>query len=561
MKLKNLMVAICAFFALGFSNLRANEVVDFNDTKEVESSDIAASNANSSNVDQVVADNKTTEKPQVKSASIDNVPGSKVAKEGEAIAKFKYVRKKNKAAQNNKISAADSKNAKSVSSKLSNPAKEIEEAKNAAAKYNLKSEDEDVAKNDDDLKDPRFSQTSDADLKKLLDLAISNSPDVQEKFFNKEESENLVKQADGSVLPVLSANVSAGKQYRSVARSSSTNLTAKELSLGLHQNVFGEGRSDDVKINKSVVSSKRYELEQVKNLVALATIEAYLNVVRYRMIAKVQQDSIDSHSETLEKTKSRLDAGLMRASDLFLTQARTESARSNLTSVNSQLKRSIAELYRYTNSDVSKQNLSDIDGPKSLPKSFDDAWKIVLDSNPIIKAKSHEIETSNFLKKKQDLSLYPSVSVDLQAKKSYDSDGVEGAQKDLSAMLNMKYQFNFGNELYNSKAAGSRLSAKRYEYQKSQSDIYQNLQSLYSDYDEITLRITKLKANRDNLEYVVQKHQKEFEAGFRSLFDLLNTKNEFFNADIQYINAVYDRKIMSYTILANTGELLKYFDK
>lgn len=470
----------------------------------------------------------------------------------EVKSKIKYLKKKKSAAK------VDDKTNSQVDPQINSDDKVNVNLKNKSnAKFKIL-KDEPVIRKVEYIK---TLKTSDVELRKLIDAALSVSPDIQEKSFNKEESENLVKQSYSSVLPVVTANAGTGNEYTDSPGNESKKLDTQELSLGVHQNIFGEGHVADIKINKSVVDSKIQELEQIKNLITLATIESYLNIVRYSTIAKIQKDSIESHNDTLERTRVRLDAGLMRASDLLLTEARTASAKSNLAATNSQLERARNLLYRYSNIDVRDHELTDVDLPQNLPKDFTTAWDEVLKENPIIKAKYHEIKTSDYITQKEKLALYPSVSLDLLARKTFDSDGIVGAQEDLSAMVNVKYQFSFGTEFYKTAVAGSRLRLKRAEYQKSKSDIYQNLGSLYSDYKEISDRIEFLKSNRDNLEDVVEKHKKEFEAGFRSLFDLLNTKNEFFNADIQYINAVYDRKILAYTILANTGNLLKYFDK
>jgi adhesin transport system outer membrane protein len=400
---------------------------------------------------------------------------------------------------------------------------------------------------------------SNDNLNKYIKSSLDNSPDIKEREANLEESQYLYKQSYLGVLPSVTARAGIGSQYFGSPAVKSRKFGAEDVSVDIHQNIFGEGNLTEVKISRSVLNSKAKELEQIQNLITLSTVEAYLNIIRYELIADIQKESIESHQSILAKTRLRLKAGLMRASDLYLTEARTISSRSNLTTTNSQLQRSKNLLFRYSQIDL-EGKLIDIDVPHNLPKDFDSAWSDVMEHNPIIKAKYHEIKTSDYSRKKDLLTLYPSVSVDLSASKTYDNAGIQGINQDLSAMLNMKYDFNFGSNYYRNFAAKSRLKLRRYEYKKSQSDIYQNLSSLYSDYKEVNDRIIFLKGNRDFLAKVVDKHNKEFTAGFRGLFDLLNTKSEFFNADIQYINAVYDGKILAYTILANTGKLLTYFD-
>lgn len=398
------------------------------------------------------------------------------------------------------------------------------------------------------------------ELDKYITSSIKNSPDIHERNASLIESKYLVKESYAGIFPNIVAKAGLGSQYSASPAVENRRYQAEELSLDVHQNIFGEGNITEVQINKSVLRSKIKELEQIHNLITLSTIEAYLNVVRFDLIADIQKQSIDSHNDILAKTKIRLKAGLMRASDLFLTEARTVSAKSNLTTTNSQLKRARHTLYRYSKIKPNGK-LSDVAFPQYIPKTFEEAWKDVMRYNPIIGAKYHEVKTSKYSRKKELLALYPSVSVDLSAGKTFDTAGAQGVEQDLSAMVNMKYEFNFGRKFYKDAAAKSRVQLRRAEYQKSKSDIYQNLSSLYSDYKEINERIAFLKGNRDFLESVVEKHKKEFDAGFRGLFDLLNTKSEFFNADIQYINAVYDGRILGYTILANTGRLLTYFDK
>lgn len=394
----------------------------------------------------------------------------------------------------------------------------------------------------------------------FIDEALKNSPDIGESTANRVESSKLVTQSYLSVLPVITARAGTGRQYYDTPANDQKTYNAEELSANLHQNIFGEGRISDVKINKSVLNSKIYELEQVRNLIVLSTIESYFNVLRYEAIAKIQQGSFDYHNDTLGKTKARLDAGLMRVSDLYLVEARTANSRASLSDTKSQLAKSKNLLYRYSGVRVEGQ-LQDFDMPGDVPRNFDEAWEIASQSSPIIKAKYHETKTGEFVRKKELIKLYPSISADLSAQKNHDANGIEGDEENLSAMLNLTYSFNFGSQAYAASAAKSRAQSIKYSYEKSKSDVYQSLSSLYSGYDEINNKVEILKLNSDFLTQTVGKNQQEYDAGFRSLLDLLNTRNELFSSQIQYINATYDRKILAYSILANTGQLLTHFQR
>ncbi|MFT6346438.1 MAG: adhesin transport system outer membrane protein [Myxococcota bacterium] len=395
-----------------------------------------------------------------------------------------------------------------------------------------------------------------------INKALIYSPDIKERISNREESYNLLKQSLMNTLPVITASAGIGSQYSNPATSTvSSRYGTEKLSVNLHQNIFGEGKITDVKMNKSIIRSSDEELDQIKNLISLFTIEAYLNVIRYKITLEIQEESIAAHELVAIQTKSRLDAGISRLSDWSLAKGRLASEKASLSSTKSRLQRSYAILFRHTGLNI-KGDLTDIRVSFSniIPRNFDEAWKIAIEKNSNLKAKFHEIATAKHAKTKDLLNLYPSLSIDASATKNYDSDGIQGVDEDLSAMLNMKYTFNFGSRIYKHRSAASRVKLKKYEYKKLQSDVYQNLSSLYSDYENLSTEILFMEASRDHLNKVVINHEREFLAGFRGLFDLLNTKSEYFDSRIQYINAMYDKKIIAFNILANTGLLLNYFE-
>ncbi|MFT6077512.1 MAG: outer membrane protein TolC, partial [Rickettsiales bacterium] len=152
-----------------------------------------------------------------------------------------------------------------------------------------------------------------------INKALIYSPDIKERISNREESYNLLKQSLMNTLPVITASAGIGSQYSNPATSTvSSRYGTEKLSVNLHQNIFGEGKITDVKMNKSIIRSSDEELDQIKNLISLFTIEAYLNVIRYKITLEIQEESIAAHELVAIQTKSRLDAGISRLSDWSL---------------------------------------------------------------------------------------------------------------------------------------------------------------------------------------------------------------------------------------------------
>ncbi|MGB1237621.1 MAG: TolC family protein, partial [Pseudomonadales bacterium] len=138
-----------------------------------------------------------------------------------------------------------------------------------------------------------------------------------------------------------------------------------------------------------------------------------------------------------------------------------------------------------------------------------------------------------------------------------DIDGVLGDNRDLTAMVRMRYN------LYNGGSDKARIRQTRHQINEAQNiqgdAARQALQSLdlsWNAYEILGRQLVYLEKHVDSTERTRDSYLKQFNIGQRSLLDLLDTENEVFSSQNALIESVYDHKLAQYRVLNSTGELL-----
>jgi adhesin transport system outer membrane protein len=139
----------------------------------------------------------------------------------------------------------------------------------------------------------------------------------------------------------------------------------------------------------------------------------------------------------------------------------------------------------------------------------------------------------------------------------HDIDGTAGRRDKSFVELILRYnlynggidQANIGKAMEGWKQAGSLVN-------KVKRDVTQSVLVSYNDIQSIQKQLNDLRLHRNSADTMRNAYLQQFEAGRRSLLDLLDVENEYFQANIAYANALFDLKIAKASYLATTGKLL-----
>jgi adhesin transport system outer membrane protein len=116
--------------------------------------------------------------------------------------------------------------------------------------------------------------------------------------------------------------------------------------------------------------------------------------------------------------------------------------------------------------------------------------------------------------------------------------------------------FNGGSDKAAQNQFRERLSAARENKDKVCRVIRQDVAVSYNDIKQLTERLTYLNQHQLSMSKTREVYKSQFDIGQRSLLDLLNTENEYFQAKRSYVVAKHDLQMARARTLHHSGSLL-----
>lgn len=149
--------------------------------------------------------------------------------------------------------------------------------------------------------------------------------------------------------------------------------------------------------------------------------------------------------------------------------------------------------------------------------------------------------------------------VDLRASNgiAYNENGITGRRDEQVIELVLNYNlFKGGSDQALSRQYVERLKQSKDLRDKTCRDIRQTLNIAYNDIQNLTRQLGFLDQHQLSIEKAREAYRKQYDIGQRTLLDLLDTENEYFQAQRAYTNATYEHAIAYIRTQAGLGNLL-----
>ena len=151
----------------------------------------------------------------------------------------------------------------------------------------------------------------------------------------------------------------------------------------------------------------------------------------------------------------------------------------------------------------------------------------------------------------------PKLDVRAGVNLEHDIDGNEGRRDKSFIELILRYNlYNGGIDKANLNKATEDWQQAGALVDKVRRDVTQSVLVSYNDIQSLQKQLKDLLQHKTSADSMRTAYLQQFEAGRRSLLDLLDVENEYFQANIAYANALFDLKIAKASYLATTGKLL-----
>jgi adhesin transport system outer membrane protein len=407
-----------------------------------------------------------------------------------------------------------------------------------------------------------YSLVSATTLEEAIRQALSSNPDVRVETNELLSRTEEVEQARAGYLPTI--DLSAGMGYErsdnNTTRSAGSDhrdLTRKEAAINLQQMLFdGYATDSEVARQSARRASAGYRVNGVSQNKALETVSAYLAVLRQQRFVELSGENLEAHKRIYDQVRLRSEAGIGRSSDLEQVRGRRASADASRLADLANL-RDAESTYLTLVGDLPR-DLEPVPSQQSrLPDTLEAAIEAALAQHPTLRSAQEDVHSAVAQRAAADNSFYPHFNLEVGSTWGDNQDGVTGVDKDLTAMVRMRYNlFSGGRDKARQRQTAHLINEAKEVRNRTYRQVVESLRLSWTAYEATQAQLVSLNQHLISSENTRDAYIQQFNIGKRTLIDLLNTENEVFEARRAYAEALSDLLYAQYRILVGMGQLL-----
>lgn len=390
--------------------------------------------------------------------------------------------------------------------------------------------------------------------------AVASNPEVQATWHAFRAAGEDREVARAGYLPRLDVQGSVGRESQWQSGQSSDSFIHKNLTVSLTQMVY-DGfftRSEVARLGFARLA-RYYEVLESAEGAALEALRAYGDVLRYRELVRLAQENYVQHKQIYDQIAERASAGVGRRVDLEQASGRLALAESNLLTEVSNL-HDVSARYQRIVGEVPGRELPGLAAGSvlaGLPPSSGEALRVAFNSNPALNAAVENVRAGQAQIDARRAAYQP--RVDLRARQALDHrlDGFDGRSREGVVEAVVSYNlYRGGADEARLRQAADNLNQARDLREKACRDLRQTLAIAYNDARRLLEQLRYLDQHQLSIEKAREAYRRQFDIGQRTLLDLLDTENEYFDARRAYVNASYDQFIAQARALSGMGQLM-----
>ena len=407
------------------------------------------------------------------------------------------------------------------------------------------------------------AQTLPAPLVQAARKAVLSNPDVQARWngFRAAGSERDV--ARGGYFPQLDLNASSGRESRDAPLApggsyGSYNFSSTQLSLT--QMLFdGMFTANEVKRLGYARLTRYYELSEASETAALEAVRAYADVLRYRELVDAATQNYAEHKQVTAHVEERAAGGVGRGVDVEQANGRLALSESNLLTELTNL-HDVSARYLRVVGEKPPASLPALPDPfklGTLPTSAEVLLRDGLQGSPTLNAAVENMRAYKAAIATRKSPAMPRVDLRAYAQGESNTGGIIGNTRVNGVEVVLSYNlFRGGADAARERQAVELSEQARDLQEKACRDVRQTLSIAYSDVRSLTEQQRYMDQHRLATEKSREAYRQQFDIGQRTLLDLLDSQNEYFEASRAYINARYNQVAAQARTLAGMGQLV-----
>jgi adhesin transport system outer membrane protein len=236
---------------------------------------------------------------------------------------------------------------------------------------------------------------------------------------------------------------------------------------------------------------------------------------------------------------------------LALAESNLMTEASNLHDVTARYQRIVGEL--------PPQNMSPAPSlADELPSDVSEAVRMAFEGNPDFHAAIENIAVQRAEQNAARAAFMPRLDIQGRTGTNNQDDSIAGRSDEHSIQLVASMNlYRGGSDSAAFEAATTRIEQAVNQREVACTNVRQTTQIAYNDTQRLNEQLRYLNDHRQSIDRVRGAYQQQFDIGQRTLLDVLDSENEYFEASRAYANAEFDLTLAQARTLAAMGQLMQ----
>lgn len=394
------------------------------------------------------------------------------------------------------------------------------------------------------------------------------NPDILLNTAKGLSAKQAIDKAKGGLYPSIDVTGGFGRQ-RSINPTSaaiddtpSTTLNIVESAVELRQRLFaGGGIINEVKRNQYLTEAQKWKTQGIAEDLALEITKNYFAVLLNERLYAYSIENLKAHKAVFKMIKERATAGITRAAEVDQANARLALAEANKISALADLQEVKINYAKTVGKWPENLQMPRVPARNSLPNNLARIIEKGLDNHPTVKSSYADIKEAKAQYDVARAAYYPEVNLVLNSSKNKNLGGLAGPNDSDTVALRMNYNaFRGGADAAHIRETAYQVQEAYETKNRTLLELKETIRLAWNAYVASALRIQPLKQHVTASRKTRTAYQDEFKVGKRTLLDLLDSQNEYYESQIELARAENDEILSRYRILNGMGCLLKYLN-
>lgn len=400
-------------------------------------------------------------------------------------------------------------------------------------------------------------------LQQAVDATVKTNPDVLAATHERRAVAKEIDQARAGYFPTVDLAVGTGWEStnnpttRGAGRDE-VNMNRDEARIDARQMLFdGFETKNEVDRQQARTNSRAYSVYSTAENTGLEAVEAYLNVIRQQKMVELAQTNLEAHQRTHDQIVLRSERGVGRGADMDQSLGRLALAEANLMAELSNLRDAETTYLRIVG--MAADALEEPASPISLiPQTLDEAIALAIEQHPTLKLAEYDVVSAQSQHATAKAPYYPDLHLEVGARNDHDIDAQRGTDKDVYAMLRLRYNLlNGGRDSARREETAYLINQAAEIRNNTRRQVEESVRLSWNAWQTVKSQMEYRRQHVESSEKSRDAYRQQFSLGQRTLLDLLDSENELFSARSALVNTEVDEMYSQYRILNSMGVLLQ----